>query len=284
MNSSPNWRRAMFTGFISLLLLALIASAQQRYRRGWEDYDERGGVPGWELDAELPEDKFTFVRIIYSSDGNGWRRGGNCWTDYPESDLNFSFRLQQLTTMKVDPDGVQLELTDDRLFDYPFIYIVEPGRLFFSEAEVSALRKYLLNGGFLMVDDFWGEEEWDNFHQEIKRVFPEREPEEIPLEHEIFNTVFPLKKTLKEIPQIPSIGQALSGRWEGRTWERWDAEIPHYKVIKDDNDRVMVIICHNTDLGDGWEREAENEWYFREFSEKKAYPLGINIVFYALTH
>ena len=236
----------------------------------------RSGVPDWTIDPEFSEDVFTFVRIRYNSYG----RWGRWATDYPDSDLNFSFRLQQLTSMKVDPNGLVLELTDPKLFDYPFIYIVEPGRLSFSQEEVKALRKYLFNGGFLMVDDFWGEAEWDNFYYEIKRVFPDREPEELPLEHPIFHCVY----DLKEKPQIPSIGAALGGRFEGRTWERWDAQVPHYKALLDDKGRMMAIICHNTDLGDGWERDGQNFWYVKEFSEKYAYPLGINIVFYAMTH
>ena len=158
--------------------------------------------------------------------------------------------------------------------------LVEPGSLVFSEEEVKILRNYLLNGGFLMVDDFWGEDEWYNLYYEMKRVFPNREPRELRLDHPIFHAVF----DLKEKPQIPSIGAAIQGRDYGITWERPDAQIPHYKAIYDDKGRMMAIICHNTDLGDGWEREGEDEWYFREFSEKKAYPLGINIVFYAMTH
>ncbi len=256
----------------------------QRYynRRG----SPRRGVPDWESDKEFSHDVFTFVRIQYSSGYGGYgrsgrgRSGGRWATDYPDSDLNFSFRLQQLTSMEVNPDGLVLQLTDPKLFDYPFIYIVEPGDLVFSEEEVKILRNYLLNGGFLMVDDFWGEDEWYNLYYEMKRVFPDREPVELRLNHPIFHAVF----DLKEKPQIPSIGAALQGRDYGITWEREDAQIPHYKAIYDDKGRMMAIICHNTDLGDGWEREGEDEWYFREFSEKKAYPLGINIVFYAMTH
>ena len=263
----------------------------QRYSN--RQYSNRRGVPDWESDKAFSHDVFTFVRIRYSSGygrgeyrgryGRGYGRGfsgGNWATDYPDSDLNFSFRLHQLTSMEVNPDGVVLELTNPELFNYPFIYIVEPGRLVFSEEEVKILRRYLLNGGFLMVDDFWGEDEWYNFYREIKRVFPDREPVELKLDHPIFHAVF----DLKEKPQIPSIGVALDGRNYGITWEREDARIPHYKAIYDDKGRMMSIICHNTDLGDGWEREGEDEWYFREFSEKKAYPLGINIVFYAMTH
>lgn len=237
---------------------------------------DRGGVPDWKNDSEFKHDVFTFVRIRYNSH-QGWRRWA---TDYPDSDLNFSYRLQQLTSMKVDPQGRILELSDEELFDYPFIYMIEPGSLEFTEEEVTALRRYLTNGGFMMVDDFWGEAEWDNFALEMKRVFPERDLVDIPLEHPIFHCVY----DLKEKPQVPSIGVAQWGRSEGITWEREDAKEVHYRGLFDDQGRLMAVVCHNTDLGDGWEREGEDKWYFREFSEKKAYPLGINIVFYAMTH
>ncbi|WP_231740646.1 DUF4159 domain-containing protein [Thalassoglobus neptunius] len=253
---------------------------------GTRFYIDRNGVPDWERDEEFPEDVFTFVRIMYNSRGGG---DGQWRTDYPDSDLNMSFRLQQLTSLKVNPDPIVLELTDPALFNYPFVYFCEPGGrgrggwgggLNFSEAEIEAFRRYLENGGFAMFDDFWGEFEWYNFYTEIKRVFPDREPVDIPLEHPVFNAVY----ELKEKPQVPSINVAQRGRVYGITWERDDAREPHYRGIFDDEGRLMVIICHNTDLGDGWEREGEDEWYFHEFSEKRAYPLGINIIFYAMTH
>ncbi len=232
---------------------------------------DRGGVPTWEKDHEFKHDVFTFVRVEYSSyRWSKWR------TDYPDSDLNFSFRLQELTSLKVDPNGKILKLTDPELLDYPFIYIIEPGEMTLDEAEVLGLRKYLENGGFLMVDDFWGEDEWFVFYQNLKRVFPDREPVELPMEHEIFHLVY----DLKEKPQIPSINHY----WSGHRTERWDAQEPHYRAIFDDNNRIMALICHNTDLGDGWEREGLDSGYFKEYSEKWAYPLGINIVTYAMTH
>jgi hypothetical protein len=252
--------------------------------------EDRAGVPDWKVDERFKNDVFTFVRVEYDSGGRGGRGrggwgggwGGGRWmTDWPDSDLNFSFRLQQLTSLKVNPEPISMRVTDERVFDYPFLYMIEPGNLSFSEDEVVALRRYLLNGGFLMVDDFWGDYAWQTVSTELKRVFPDRDPIELPIEHEIFHCVY----RLKEKPQVPSIhsweGPGSNVTWE---WHDGDSRTVHYKGIFDDKDRMMVILCHNTDLGDGWEREGEDASYFREFSEKKSYPMGINIVTYAMTH
>jgi hypothetical protein len=262
---------------VLVFVLAAVTAISFAQRRGrWRDFttSDRYGVPEWTHPAGFEKDTFTFARVRYNS---GYYRGGGWATDYRDADLNLSFRLQQLTAMQVDPEGKVIELTDPDLSSYPFIYIIEPGALEFSEQEVSALQKYLLNGGFLMVDDFWGEEEGDNLFREMKRVFPNREPMELPPDHSIFHCVF----DLKEKPQIPGVGAWLR---YGVTYERYDAKTVEYKGIFDDKGRMMVIICHNTDLGDGWEEEATNPDYFRQFSEKYAYPLAINIFFYAMTH
>ncbi|MCP4455515.1 MAG: DUF4159 domain-containing protein [Planctomycetes bacterium] len=282
---------------VIVVTFALGVTLAQRYRRSARV--DRQGVPDWQPDPAFENDVFTFVRIEYDSGGGYWGGGGGRggwgrrargrgrgdgpYTDYPDSDLNFSYRLHQLTAMEVNPDGKVLRLTDPELFNYPFIYIVEPGGLSFSDPEVEALRTYLLNGGFLMVDDFWGDTQWANFRYEMKRVFPTREPKELPLSHPIFHAVFDLKKK----PQIPNVMTALRGRSQGITWEpdkNPGAEQVHYRALYDDDGRMMAIICHNTDLGDGWEEEGADEWYFHEFSETQAYPMGINIVFYAMTH
>ena len=158
--------------------------------------------------------------------------------------------------------------------------MIEPGSLVFSEEEVEALRKYCYSGGFLMVDDFWGDSQYENLRYELKRVFPDRDPIEVPIEHEIFQNVYPFE----EKPQVPALGGARRGASFEWARDGSDTSTPYYKAIFDDKDRIMVFICHNTDLGDGWEREGEDEEYFREFSVKKAYPMGINIVTYAMTH
>ncbi len=246
---------------------------------------DRAGVPDWKVDERFKDDVFTFVRVQFDSYRGGGRRGrGGGWTtDWPDSDLNFSYRLQQLTSLKVNPAPITLRLTDPALFDYPFLYMIEPGALSFSEEEVTALRRYLLNGGFLMVDDFWGDYQYENFYQQIKRVFPDREPEELDITHEIFQCVY----RLKEKPQVPSIHGAPWHYDPNITWEEGhggNTREVHFRGISDDQGRLMAIICHNTDLGDGWEREGEDPWYFNEFSQKKSYPMGINIVTYAMTH
>jgi Domain of unknown function (DUF4159) len=264
--------------------------------------EDRAGVPNWKVDETFKKDVFTFVRIEYDSYGRGGGRfgggrfgggggfggrrrggfGGGWLTDFPDSDLNFSFRLQQLTSLKVNPDPITMRLTDERLCDYPFVYIIEPGGLSFSPEEGAALRRYLLNGGFLMVDDFWGDFQLNNFLEQLKlHVFPEDQydPKELPLDHDIFRCVY----RLKEKPQVPSIH---TWQWSGLTWEDHGpgSETVHYLGINDDKGRLVAIICHNTDLGDGWEREGESEEYFHQFAENKSYPMGINIVTYAMTH
>ncbi|MGQ0634532.1 MAG: DUF4159 domain-containing protein [Planctomycetaceae bacterium] len=272
---------------LSVLALALVVAAVAlgQGRRMWgrrgrpEPSDGRRGVPNWSNDGRFQADVFTFVRVRYSSFGGGWYGGGNWAVDYPDSDLNFSYRLHELTSLEVDPNGKILDLTDDAIFDYPFLYLIEPGRMSLAEPEVQALRRYLLQGGFLMVDDFWGDEEWRNFYREIKRVFPDREPVELPLEHEIFHIVYDLKQK----PQVPSI-HAFDGRsTSDRPWDP-GSQTPHYRALFDDKGRMMAIICHNTDLGDGWEQEGQDPEYFRLMSEKWSYPMGINIVTYAMTH
>lgn len=229
-----------------------------------------------------PTDTFTFCRIRYTS----WNNQQKWAVDYPDSDLNFSERLEELTTINVSRTKsgeirhVVLNLTDEEIFNYPFIYMLEVGELEFTEEEIEQLRKYLFRGGFLMVDDFWGPQEWHNWEYEIGRVFPADEYKmvELGLDHPIFNCVF----VLHEKPQVPSLYFWAN---TGLTSERYQkSKDPHYKGIFDKDGRLMVVICHNTDLGDGWEREGENEQYFQEFSAKKAYPLGINIVVYAMTH
>ncbi|MSU66309.1 MAG: DUF4159 domain-containing protein [Opitutus sp.] len=285
---------------ITLLIFLAVGSvvwAQRRYggRRfygGGESYipdtartareieSHSTGTPVWLNPRGFEKDVFTFARVkrSYAMDGDG----GPWTTDAPDSDLNLSYRLQQMTSMKVDPDGRFLWLTDKDLTDYPFIYMVEPGSLELSNEEIVALRNYLNRGGFLMLDDFWGEYAWMVVERVFKKILPDHKFVEVPLEHPLYHCVFEIKAK----GQVPNVylGEQSQFDPEHRTWEREDAKVVHHRAIFDDKGRLMVMATHNTDNGDGWEREGESDYYFHNFSEKNSYPLGINIIFYVMTH
>ena len=248
-------------------------------------YGRRGRVPDllkWDNDNEFPDDVFTFARIQYTSDlyYGRYRWGRPDWTvDMPDSDNNFSFRLNQLTSMHVHFEkkgAVVVRLDEKEIYKYPFCYLIEPGRIHLTQPEVEGMRKYLRRGGFIMCDDFWGNDEWLALRDQMKIVFPKLKFVELDLDHEIFNNVYKLKVK----PQIPSIGYY----YRGQTRDRWDADEAHYQALYDEKGRMMMLACHNTDLGDGWEREGMDAGYFKAYSEKYAYPLGINIITYILTH
>lgn len=268
---------------LGLMLAALLygRSTVEAQQGRWDrsayealDFSERTVFPG---------NEFTFCRVRYTSEiGYENRFGADRWSiDYPESDRHFSWRLSELTTLDVAKDRhgqykhAVVQLTDEALYNYPFLYLIEPGYLVFSEEEVERLRDYLLRGGFLMVDDFWGQREWINWETQIGRVFdPETYPiVDLELEHPIFHMVF----DLDEKPQVPT-------PWDWQRGIQSEAGEVSYRGIYDPAGRLMMVICHNTDLGDGWEREGEALGYFEEVSAKKAYPMGINIVVYAMTH
>ncbi len=283
-------RRGSLAVTLTLLVLAAVSAyAQRRWGRGWLSDDVRTArevpqhgaeTPVWTNTPGFDRDTFTFARIRY--DGGGWRRGAGWTTDLPDADLNLSYRLHQMTSLKVDPNGRILRLTDPELVNYPFIYIVEPGGLYLSGEEVLALRRYLLNGGFLWLDDFWGEEEWDNMAEELAKVFPDRSFEELPLDHPLYRCVMDIKGK----HQVPNVQTGTESQFTGVTWEPRSSSTRtvHHRVIFDDKGRIMVFASHNTDNGDGWEWEGLNFYYFREFSEKTAYPLAINVLYYIMTH
>lgn len=281
-------RRLIFLLLALALGFSTVAWAQ--WRRGWgrrsyyedartaREIDSHStGTPIWENPPAFENDVFTFARLRYG--GNGGGRGG--WsTDLPDSDLNLSWRLQQMTSMKVDPNGRILNITDEELANFPFVYIVEPGGLSFTDEEAAALRRYLLNGGFLLMDDFWGDYEWENCEWAMKQVFPDRAFTELPLDHPLYKIVF----DIKEKGQVPNVQTGVESEYTGITWERLDATEVHHRALFDDQGRLMVLALHNTDNGDGWEREGESDYYFHNFSEKIAYPLAVNIIVYIMTH
>ena len=160
------------------------------------------------LNPQFQEDVFTFARLRFDADSSGALGGWRSWEDdSPEADLNLSFRLFQVTSLKIRPGLNYVDITTKDLEKYPFVYMAASGRVVLADQEVEDLRHYLLNGGFLMADDFWGDEQWDHFYGQMKRVLPDREPVELTVDDRIFQTVYKFKQE----PQMPSVGTFSNG-------------------------------------------------------------------------
>ena len=266
-----------------VVLVAAIVSAQRIWVGGDRGYGRQ--VPRW---AKMPDfdGSFLYCRGYYTS---RWREaGGSGWsTDYPGADNNFSVRLSELTRIhvKFDPDRqphyVVVALTDQTLFRCPMLFMEDVGTADFSALEVKQLREFFLKGGFLWTDDAWGSYAWINWVEQIGRVLPPGEYPitDIPLTHAIMHTLY----DVKDIPQVPNIGF-----WRdtgGRTSERGaDSAQVYFKGIFDSHNRLMVLMTHNTDISDTWEREgAPPHDYFDLFSPR-GYAIGVNVILYAMTH
>jgi hypothetical protein len=194
------------TILFAVVLVAITASVvwAQRSWRGFDSRDrgDRGDIPMWSNEPGFEQDVFTFVRVIYSS-GWGRGRGGGGWrTDWPDADLNFSYRLQQLTALKVDPEGRHAGANQSGPVQLPVYLHGRAGPVAVRRGGGQGVAALPAQWRLLMVDDFWGESGIRRiFTTQIKRVFPEREPVDLPLEHPIFHCVF----DLKEKPQVPSM-------------------------------------------------------------------------------
>ena len=226
--------------------------------------------------AQYPREwhEFYFTRAAYSSYGRGWGGRGQSWAiDYPKADIQFLTVLKRLTNLDAYDDENAVALTDPRIRNFPFLYALEVGYMSMSEPEIQGLRDYLLAGGFLVIDDFWGSQEWAQFEFQMKLVFPEKPIIDLDLDHAVFNTFY----EIDEILQVP----AYRRYYGGQTWER-DGYVPFVKGIEDDEGRLMVIINWNTDLGDAWEW-AEQPDYPVPYSTF-AFQMGVNMIVYAMTH
>jgi hypothetical protein len=215
--------------------------------------------------------EFYFTRAIYSD----LRARFPSWSvDFPKADRQFLIGLKRLTN--IDASGAEhpVRLDDPDLRRFPYLYAVEVGYMSLTPAEREGLRSYLLAGGFLVVDDFWGSWEWFNFQRQIQSVLPEYPVVDIPLDHEVLHVFY----DIEEIVQVPNVGQGRAG---GPTWEK-DGYIPALRGIMNEDGRLLVAIVWNSDLGDAWEW-AEDPYYPLRFSNF-AYQLGVNLIVYAMSH
>jgi hypothetical protein len=273
-------RRAIAASFIGLsLAVAVGAQDYFQWQRGFRRMPPKFATPA-SFDGSFNFCRLYYTSVGYEDGGQGW------WTDYPDADTNFSIRLSELTKTRVsyEPEGRPNHLVvrpdDDELFGCPFVTIEDAGTAQLSDAEVQRLREYLLKGGFLWADDFWGPLALDNWTAQLERVLP---PEDYPLrdipsDHPIFRMMFEFDR----IPQIPSI--QFWRRSGGGVSERGDlSSHVNFKGISDKRGRLMVLMTHNTDIADAWEREGEDARFFYLFSPE-GYAVGINVYLYAISH
>jgi hypothetical protein len=264
----------------ALVVVTALAAFGQRL---WSGGPRGGGynrLPPSFATAEDFTGSWIYCRGFYRS---RWReQGGSGWN----TDNNFSVRLMELTTVHVpvdedrQPNYVVVNLADPMLFKCPMLFMEDVGTTEFTDAEVANLRQFFLKGGFLWVDDYWGPDAWERWVDEISQVLPSGQFPifDIPLAHPVMHTLYDVKDFL----QVPSLN---FWRGNGRsTSERGaDSAEVHFRGIQDERGRLMVMMTHNTDIADTWERDVDSPEYFDLFSPR-GYAIGVNILLYALTH
>jgi hypothetical protein len=269
---------AVLAAATGVVMVSGAASAQRFFREG--------SIPARYAPAAMPDGSFIFCRLEYrrtrsEPSGIGWQ------TDYPYAEINLMTRLSELTKTRIsrdgngDPNHYVIRLTDDTLFNCPFIMASDAGTIGINQAEGQRLREYLLKGGFLWVDDFWGSLAWEHWATQIGRVLPPSEfpIEDVPLHDAMLRGMF----QLQQVPQITNI-QFWRGTGGAETSERGaDSDEVHLRVIRDASGRAMVLMSHNTDVADSWEREGEDPAFFYQFSPN-GYALGVNVLLHAMTH
>jgi hypothetical protein len=264
---------------LSLAGIALAATPPREFRQ----------YPGMEYyDFELPTDynvpaEWTFARLMYPQYGpyrnfrrfSDWQFGGTTWTiDYPRADRHIAEMVRRLTSVNARSVEQPVNLDDeDDVFNWPWLYAVEVGTWDLTDHQASQLREYLLRGGFLMVDDFHGADDWAVFIEGMRRVFPDRPVVDIPNNDPIFHTFW----DLDDRQQIPG-AQFL---YSGSTYEQSSDPVAHWRGVYDDDGRIMVAICHNMDLGDAVEH-SDTPDYPEQYSAQ-AMRTFINYIIYAMT-
>ena len=264
-------------GLIVIPLLGLLA--QHGFRE--YPYEENNPAPvpvGFDEKTE-----WAFARLRYTNGfggGGGFgRRGrgrGRWATDYPKADRQFLQGVRRLTRIhaRTAEQVVDLDLDDDDIYYWPWVYTLEVGGWNLSDRQSAKVRDYLLRGGFLMIDDFHGGYEWDGFVAGMSRIFPDRPIVEIENSDPIFHVLYDLDEKV----QVANVGVAM----RGGIYERYDGQIPYWRGIYDDRNRLMVAICFNQDYGDAWEWADEPR--YPERMTTFAYKLGVNYIIYPMTH
>jgi len=272
-------RRQIVVGFLLafLVLATLLRSLGQQPLSGFEDGNVTSRYHPTSLPATTkPTGEFRFVRIIYPSPHSPYNQwfGGAWRVDYPEADENLTEGIYDWASSNLRLSRpLQIRPTDQRLFDYPFAYIVEPGHMELTDTDAAALREYLMRGGFLMLDDFHGEYEWQHAREQVRKILPEYEIKDLPLTHPIFHSYFDVDQVI----QVPGVAALI----HGVTYEKGGVT-PHYMGVENKDGRLMVFLTRNCDLGDAWEW-INDPRYPARFG-LMAYKIGMNVIVYAMSH
>lgn len=276
------FRSSMCAAILGALFAAQCAYAQKPFRV----YQSLEGDDAY---AELPDDfatpaDFVIARLMFPSNGIGpgswagadWRQGGTSWAvDYPRADRRLAMILRRLTRIDVRSVEQPVNLDDgDDIYHWPFLMAGLPGSWDLTDEQAAKLRDYLLRGGFLLCDSFFGTREWAGFIAGMRRVFPDRTIIDLPDDHPIFHSVYDVNDK-RQIANWQALGRNSTGY-------RADGDIPHWRGIEDDAGRLMVVIAFNNDLGDSWQRADEPDYPAEDVN--LGLRLGVNVAVYALTH
>jgi hypothetical protein len=261
---------------IAGLAFAVVARAQQPFRT-YIPFEGRDGAAALPADADVPGE-LVVGRLMYPGGGGNWLRGGTSWTvDYPKGDRTLAELLRRFTRAEVRSVEQPVNLDDDGdVFYWPFLIVGLAGNWDLTDDQVATLREYLLRGGFLFSDSFFGENDWLGFSYGLNRVFPERPIIDVPPDHPIFHTVYDLSELATT--QIPHMGSLLRG---GGGWLSGGRD-PHWRGVEDDDGRLMVLIAHNNDVADSWQW-ADDPRYPAD-KANLGLRIGVNIAVYMMTH
>ncbi|MBZ5580280.1 MAG: DUF4159 domain-containing protein [Acidobacteriia bacterium] len=278
------WGRASCCVGLGLSTLTVVWAFHRPFR-------EFNGVEYRMGDIALPPDwqeptEWVFARLMYPPSpyggyGRGFRYGGGDWTkgfsiwtqDYPRADRHFTPALRRLTRLHVRSVEQPVNLDEGDVYDWPWLYAVQTGSWRLTNSQAATLREYLLRGGFLMCDDFWGESGWAVFMESMQRVFPNRPVVDLPNTEALFHTVYDLDDRY----QVASKGSVNRGRTD-----KCEGCPPRWRGIYDDKGRLMVAITFDSDVGDSWEW-ADDPSYPQKFAAL-GIRIGVNYVVYAMTH
>jgi len=263
------------------LLAPRAADAQREFRvyPSFEGEDAEAPLPpDWNVPGELVIGRLMYPGPGFGFFGGDWRQGGTSWTDdYPRGDRTLVKMLRRFTRTSVRAVEQPVNLDDGDDVDYwPFLVVGLAQHWQLTDSQAANLREYLLRGGFLFCDSFFGTSNWVGFEESLRRVFPDRPIIDLKDDHPIFHTVFELKHMTAV--QIPNMNSLMAG---GSGWLA-DGRVPRWRGVEDDTGRLMVLIAFNNDVADAWQWADDPRYPAQEAN--LALRLGVNVAIYAMTH